>query len=117
MQQEDQLNQEDILISKNSGENGWNLLPYLKIQKWENFVQVKERVYLESVKEFYENTDDSLRWTKSIVGGTSLYCTQEFISEALEIPTTEKQVFGDEWMTMMNTIEERVRKQVLKEGT
>lgn len=68
-------------------ENGWNLLPYLKRQKWENFVQIKKLVYPNLVKELYENayTDDSLKWIKSTVGGKSPDLTQEIISEAWNI--------------------------------
>lgn len=48
---------------KDLQENGWNLLPYLKRHKWENFVQIKELVYPNLVKEFYEiaYSVDSLR--------------------------------------------------------
>lgn len=38
-------------------------------------------------------------------------------SEALDIPTTELQVYGEEWMTLLKTAKEPVMKRMLMEGT
>lgn len=99
-------------------ENGSNLLPYLKRQKWEKFVQIKELVYPDFVREFYENayTSDTLKWINSSLGGKSLYLTQEIISEALDIPTTDQKVYGEDWISQLNTTKESVIRRVLKEG-
>lgn len=78
---------------------------------------MKEPVYLDLVKKFYENAwiDDSLSWVKSTVGGKDLYITQEIISEAFDIPTTEKKINGEDWISEVHTTTERVMKRVVEE--
>lgn len=96
---------------------GWNITPYLVRQKWENFVQIKERVYPLLVRDFYYNAelDDFKTGIVTYVDGKEIHLTKELFAEALEIPTNSRKLFQDELFEKTRTSLPHVSEYVLKD--
>lgn len=79
---------------------GRDISPYLVVQKWENFVQIKERVYPMLIIDFYHNAQPDDFKTGIVVtyaGDKEIHLTEALFVEALEIPTENRFFFKADW--------------------
>ncbi|KEH15728.1 hypothetical protein MTR_0611s0030, partial [Medicago truncatula] len=82
---------------------GWNLKKFTDPQGWTNFVSLQEHTYEDLVREFYTNLsvkqkkNENENYLISSVKGVQITITQDFLSEALNIPNEGNKLFSFLW--------------------
>lgn len=84
----------------------WHITPFLGRKKWENIVQMEERVYPLLIRECYDNAhlDESKTLFIIRVGGKEIYLSEELIAEVLELPINDSKILQDHWFRNMQSI-------------